>query len=58
VANMVALGAVVRALSTLPLDTVKAAMTAELGGKARGRLVEMNHAALERGYAETQAALV
>ncbi|MEW6217185.1 MAG: 2-oxoacid:acceptor oxidoreductase family protein [Candidatus Bipolaricaulota bacterium] len=57
VANMVALGAVVRALSTLPLDTVKAAMAAELGAKARGRLVEMNHAALERGHAEAQAVL-
>ena len=50
VANMVALGAVVRALAVLPLDTVKAAMEAELGAKARGRLIELNRAALDRGY--------
>lgn len=57
VANMVALGAVVRALGVVPLKAVTAAMEAELGAKARGRLVEMNHAALERGYAVTEAAL-
>lgn len=55
-ANMVALGAVVRTLAVLPLDAVKKAMEAELGAKARGRLLEVNHAALERGHAQPPAA--
>lgn len=50
VANMIALGAVVRALGILPLETVKKAMTVELGAKGRERLIELNQEALERGY--------
>ena len=51
VANMIALGAVVRALGILPLETVAKAMAVELGAKARERLIELNREALERGYA-------
>ena len=54
VANMVALGAVVQALGVLPLETVQAAMATELGAKARGRLVEINLAALDRGRSEAR----
>jgi 2-oxoglutarate ferredoxin oxidoreductase subunit gamma len=54
-ANMVALGAVVRALDILPLSAVVEAMAAELGGKGE-RLIAANRAALERGHAEAQAA--
>lgn len=57
VANMVALGAVVRTLGVLPLSAVIAAMATELGEKGRERLVVANREALERGYAEAQAAL-
>jgi len=56
-ANMVALGAVVRALEVLPLPAVIAAMAAELGEKGRERLVAANREALERGYAIAQATL-
>jgi len=56
VANMVALGAVVRALELLPLESVQEAMAAELGGKARERLVATNRAALERGYSSAPGA--
>ncbi len=58
VANMVALGAVVRALGVLPLAAATGAMEAELGAKARGRLFEVNRTALERGYAQTGAGLI
>ncbi len=56
VANMVALGAVVRALVVVPLERVKEAMEAELGAKARGNIVALNAQALDRGYAAPQAA--
>ncbi len=55
-ANMVALGAVVRALGMLPLEAVVQAMAEELGAKAGAKLVTINRAALERGYAEASAA--
>ncbi|MCR4391578.1 MAG: 2-oxoacid:acceptor oxidoreductase family protein [Candidatus Acetothermia bacterium] len=49
--NMVALGAVVRALGILPLQAVVQAMAEELGAKGRERLVEANRLALRRGHA-------
>ncbi len=55
-ANMVALGAVVRALGVLPLDAVSAAMAAELGTKGRERLIAVNRQALQQGYAEAALA--
>ncbi|HAZ27434.1 TPA: 2-oxoacid:ferredoxin oxidoreductase subunit gamma [Candidatus Acetothermia bacterium] len=57
VANMVALGAVVRALGVLSLSAVVAAMAAELGGKGRERLLTTNREALERGHAGAASAL-
>ncbi len=49
-ANMVALGAVVKATGIIPLDAVKGAMVKMLGHKAGGKLVEVNERALEAGY--------
>ncbi len=49
-ANMVALGAVVKATGIMPLDAVKGAMVKMLGHKAGGKLVEVNERALEAGY--------
>lgn len=56
-ANMVALGAVVRALGILPLSAVVAAMAAEIGDKGGKKVLEANRAALERGYAEAEKLL-
>jgi len=50
VANMVALGAVVKATGIMPLDAVKAAVVKMLGHKYGGKLVEVNERALEAGY--------
>ena len=50
VANMVALGAVVKATGIMPLDAVKAAVVKMLGHKDGGKLVEVNERALEAGY--------
>ncbi|MCX7750095.1 MAG: 2-oxoacid:acceptor oxidoreductase family protein [Candidatus Bipolaricaulota bacterium] len=54
-ANMVALGAVVRALGVVPLEAVGQAIGEELGAKGRERLVEVNRAALERGHQKSGA---
>ena len=50
VANMVALGAVVKATGIMPLDAVKGAMVKMLRHKDGGKLVEVNERALEAGY--------
>lgn len=50
VANMVALGAVVKATGIMPLDAVKRAMVKMLRHKDGGKLVEVNERALEAGY--------
>ncbi len=57
VANMVALGAVVRALEVVPLEAVQEAMAEELGAKGRERLVAVNRAALERGHGAPAAGM-
>jgi 2-oxoglutarate ferredoxin oxidoreductase subunit gamma len=55
--NMVALGALVRALGLIPLPAAIQAMADELSGRGRERLVEVNTKALERGYAEADRLL-
>ncbi len=50
-ANMVGLGAAVKALGILPLAAVIAAMEEELGARGREKLVEVNRQALYRGFA-------
>ncbi len=49
-ANMVALGAVVKATGVVPLDAVKGAVRKMLGHKAGAELVEINEKALDAGY--------
>jgi len=49
-ANMVALGALVKATGIFPLDIIKRAMVHMLSGKDRGKLIEVNERALEAGY--------
>jgi len=49
-ANMVALGAVVKATGIVPLDAVKKAMTGVLGKKGGGKIVKVNEQALDAGY--------
>lgn len=49
-ANMIALGAAVRALDLFPVAAVIAAMEEELGARGREKLVEVNRQALLRGY--------
>lgn len=49
-ANMVALGALVKATGIFPLDIIKRAMISMLSGKDRGKLIEVNERALEAGY--------
>jgi len=49
-ANMVALGAVVKATGIMPLEAVKSAVVKMLGHKYGGKLVEVNEQALEAGY--------
>lgn len=49
-ANMVALGATVKALGLLPLAAVIAAMEEELGARGREKLLAVNREALLRGY--------
>jgi len=48
--NMVALGAYIAATDAVPLDAVKAAMTAMMEAGGKGKLVEINARALEEGY--------
>jgi len=52
VINMVALGALIRALGVLPLEGIVAALAEELEERGRGNLLEVNRRALERGYEE------
>ena len=54
-ANMVGLGAVIKALGLFPLDAVVSAMEEELGARGRERLLEVNRMALERGFAWSSA---
>jgi hypothetical protein len=49
-ANMVGLGAVIKALGLFPLDAVALAMEEELGARGREKLVAINKEALLRGY--------
>lgn len=56
-ANMLALGAVGRALNLLPLSALARAMDDELGGKTQTKVLEANRLALERGYEEAKKAL-
>lgn len=49
-ANMVGLGAAVKALGILPLEAVISAMEEELGARGREKLVEVNRQALLCGY--------
>ena len=49
-ANMVALGAVVKATGIVPLDAVKKAMGEMLGKKSGGKIVKVNEQALDAGY--------
>jgi len=50
-ANMAALGAIVWAIGTVPLEAVKAAMRGELGAKIGEKAAHANEAALEQGFA-------
>jgi 2-oxoglutarate ferredoxin oxidoreductase subunit gamma len=52
VVNMVALGALVRALGIVPLEAIETAMAEELRGRSRGKLVAVNREALRRGFGE------
>ncbi|MBE0430275.1 MAG: 2-oxoacid:acceptor oxidoreductase family protein [Dehalococcoidia bacterium] len=49
-ANMVALGALVKATGAVPLETVQRAVTTMLGHKASSELIEVNKRALAAGY--------
>jgi 2-oxoglutarate ferredoxin oxidoreductase subunit gamma len=54
VINMVALGALVRALGVVSLEDVQAAMEEELRGKGRDKLIALNREALRRGFSEAE----
>jgi 2-oxoglutarate ferredoxin oxidoreductase subunit gamma len=49
-ANMVALGALVKATSAVPLDTLQRALATLLGHKASAELIQVNERALEAGF--------
>lgn len=49
--NMVALGAYVKAAGVVPLECVKAAMAAALRDGGKDKLIALNEAALDAGYA-------
>ena len=49
-ANMVALGAMVKATGIVPLDAVKKSMAEVLGKKGGGKIVKVNEKALDAGY--------
>jgi 2-oxoglutarate ferredoxin oxidoreductase subunit gamma len=57
VGNMVALGALVRALPLVPIEAVIEAMVYELSGRGREKLVEVNRRAIERGHTEADRLL-
>jgi len=50
--NMVALGALLRALGAVPLEAAEEAMAHELRARGRERLIEVNQRALARGFSE------
>ncbi len=49
-ANMVALGAVIKATGTVPLELIKSAMSRMLGQKDGAKLTAVNEQALDAGY--------
>ena len=49
-ANMVALGAVVKATETVPLELIKSAMARMLSHKDSAKLITVNEQALDTGY--------
>jgi 2-oxoglutarate ferredoxin oxidoreductase subunit gamma len=49
-ANMVALGALVKATAAVPLETLQRALTTLLGHKASAELIQVNERALEAGF--------
>ena len=54
VLNMVALGALVKALGVVPLEAVEAAMREEIGAKVKKELLDLNAEALRRGFSEAE----
>lgn len=57
--NIIILGAVIAATEVLPLESIKKALEAKLGGKFKEnpKLREMNYKALERGYQLIKSAM-
>jgi 2-oxoglutarate ferredoxin oxidoreductase subunit gamma len=53
-ANMVALGALVKATAAVPLDAVQGAVTTMLGHKASREILEVNKRALDAGFSAAQ----
>ena len=49
-ANMVALGAVIKATGTIPLELIKSTMAKMLGHKASAKTIAVNEQALDAGY--------
>lgn len=49
-ANMVALGALIKATAAVPLEVVQRAVTTLLGYKASAELIQVNERALEAGF--------
>jgi 2-oxoglutarate ferredoxin oxidoreductase subunit gamma len=49
-ANMVALGAIVKATGVIPLELIKSAMARMLGHKGSAKTIELNERALDAGY--------
>lgn len=49
-ANMVALGAVIKATALIPLELIKSTMTKMLGHKDSAKIIAVNKQALEAGY--------
>ena len=49
-ANMVALGAIIKATGIIPLELIKSTMVSMLSQKGSAKLVELNKQALEAGY--------
>jgi len=55
--NMVALGALLRAMDTVPLQAAGDAIAHEMEERGRGKLGEINREALQRGYDAADTAL-
>lgn len=49
-ANMVALGAIIKATETIPLELIKSTMAAMLGHKDNANVIAINRQALDAGY--------